>query len=175
MWQWDGGRQLQALGQLLASLEPPDPSSPPEWVLPLPNTVGEWVDIFMAAGLQVTHGHVASMVTGDIRELRRDRSRLSALCRMHVSLLPYWHHTWLLKQRGTKQKCASAKIGQGDSELWPPAAGEEAQRANVVLSLLCLWPYGNSLISCCDSEFYQCHTQNRSQCFSPPHRLIPRQ
>ena len=34
---------------------------------------------------------------------------------------------------------------------------------NVVHSLLCLWPYGNSLIVCFHSEFYQCHTQNRSQ------------
>lgn len=33
----------------------------------------------------------------------------------------------------------------------------------VVLSLLCLWPYGNSLIVSSHSEFYQCHTQNRSQ------------
>lgn len=32
----------------------------------------------------------------------------------------------------------------------------------VVLSLLCLWPYGNSLIASSHSEFYQCHTQNRS-------------
>lgn len=32
----------------------------------------------------------------------------------------------------------------------------------VVLSLLCLWPYGNSLIVSSHSEFYQCHTQNRS-------------
>lgn len=31
-----------------------------------------------------------------------------------------------------------------------------------VLSLLCLWPYGNSLIVSSHSEFYQCHTQNRS-------------
>lgn len=33
----------------------------------------------------------------------------------------------------------------------------------VVLSLLCLWPYGNSLIVSSHSEFYQCHTQNRSR------------
>lgn len=32
----------------------------------------------------------------------------------------------------------------------------------MVLSLLCLWPYGNSLIVSSHSEFYQCHTQNRS-------------
>ena len=43
--------QVKALWQLLASLEPPDPSSPPEWVLPLPNTVGERTTSVCRAGL----------------------------------------------------------------------------------------------------------------------------
>ena len=43
--------QVKALWQLLASLEPPDPSSPPEWVLPLPNTVGERTTSVWRAGL----------------------------------------------------------------------------------------------------------------------------
>lgn len=51
----------------------------------------------------------------------------------------------------------------------PTSRGEESRRATtdghyqVVLSLLCLWPYGNSLIVSSHSEFYQCHTQNRSR------------
>lgn len=35
------------------------------------------------------------------------------------------------------------------------------------LSLLCLWPFGNSLTETVHSEFYQCHTQNRSRTLRP--------
>lgn len=52
---WDGGWRVQALSQLLASLEPPDPSSPPEWVLPLPNTVGECTRSVWRVGFRL-HG-----------------------------------------------------------------------------------------------------------------------
>lgn len=35
------------------------------------------------------------------------------------------------------------------------------------LSLLCLWPFGNSLTETVHSEFYQCHTQDRSHTLQP--------
>lgn len=35
------------------------------------------------------------------------------------------------------------------------------------LSLLCLWPFGNSLTETVHSEFYQCHTQDRSHTLRP--------
>ena len=79
---------------------------------------------------------------------------------LRVSLVPYWHYTWLLKRGETKQKCASAKTGKEDGRT-PAGLKQVRMSGSVVLSLLCLWPYGNSLIVCCDSEFYQCHTQNR--------------
>ena len=80
-----------------------------------------------------------------------------------VYLVLSWHHTWLLKRKETKQKCASAKMGKED-EKWQL----DRSSPSVVQSLLCLWPYGNSLIVCRDSEFYQCHTQNRRRYKSCP-------
>lgn len=123
-----GGGQVKALWQLLASLEPPDPSSPPEWVLPLPNTVGERTTSVWRAGLGLRAMFRASMATNDIWDgttqidrIHSSSSRLSShrqtnvfSKQLRVSLVPYWHYTWLLKRGETKQKCASAKMGEED-------------------------------------------------------------
>ena len=123
-----GGGQVKALWQLLASLEPPDPSSPPEWVLPLPNTVGERTTSVWRAGLRLRAMFRASMATNviwdgtmQIDRIHSSSSRLSShrqtnvfSKQLRVSLVLYWHYTWLLKRGETKQKCASAKMGEED-------------------------------------------------------------
>lgn len=58
------------------------------------------------------------------------------------------HKHWILRSW-----CIECKEGR--------AQCQQCILGNVVISLLCLWPYGNSLIVCRHSEFYQCHTQNR--------------
>lgn len=45
--------------------------------------------------------------------------------------------------------------------------GRGAPETLADLSLLCLWPFGNSLTETVHSEFYQCHTQNRSRALRP--------
>lgn len=47
------------------------------------------------------------------------------------------------------------------------AEGVRCSEALADLSLLCLWPFGNSLTEIVHSEFYQCHTQNRSHTLWP--------
>lgn len=47
------------------------------------------------------------------------------------------------------------------------ALSEAEGEALADLSLLCLWPFGNSLTETVHSEFYQCHTQNRSHTLQP--------
>lgn len=51
------------------------------------------------------------------------------------------------------------------SRLW--GGGGRTREALADLSLLCLWPFGNSLTDTVHSEFYQCHTQNRSHTLQP--------
>lgn len=53
----------------------------------------------------------------------------------------------------------------GNSDI--QAEGVGRSEALAVLSLLCLWPFGNSLTETVHSEFYQCHTQNRSRALQP--------
>lgn len=81
-------------------------------------------------------------------------------------LVPKWakkRSVWpsLLQKRAT-----AAKSWHHRHHTHEQSRGESATtdgHYQVVLSLLCLWPYGNSLIVSSHSEFYQCHTQNRSR------------
>lgn len=49
----------------------------------------------------------------------------------------------------------------------PRQEGVRSSDALADLSLLCLWPFGNSLTETVHSEFYQCHTQDRSHTLRP--------
>lgn len=49
-----------------------------------------------------------------------------------------------------------------------PEGVKSAPETFADLSLLCLWPFGNSLTETVHSEFYQCHTQNRSRALGLP-------
>ena len=134
----------------------------------MPNTVGE-----CERRLQVTRDSVsaiqASMATGDIREGRCNRSDPWPIP-ASASAPPC--STPLLSYLGTAHDCSNSQE-PSKNVLVPKWAKKTAKyhsgliceadedAGSVVRSLLCLWPYGNSLIVCCDSEFYQCHTQNR--------------
>lgn len=69
----------------------------------------------------------------------------------------------LCGQSGRGGLCTPAPLEMSTSRQ----KGVRCSEALAVLSLLCLWPFGNSLTETVHSEFYQCHTQNRSHTLQP--------
>ena len=109
-------------------------------------------------------GHPNTRYTG--AEGRRSKTQRDGHSSAHATAPEPLHHTHSThKQRRTEDRGQRTEDrGQrtedrGQRERKPLWTGH----GQVVLSLLCLWPYGNSLIVSSHSEFYQCHTQNRSR------------